>query len=183
MNKKQKKSKLIKIVLAICLLVLVFVTLSIMLTNYNRDHLSIPPPNPLNARLSDPGLLYYSSSSYGLCSNEKGSDGACSSSIYLYSSGKLVGETVWEEENQGNNTNSKNEKQLSESSLEKIITQIKKSDLMVKNCPEQLVMDASWSYQINIDGVKKTFRNPSEACQSKFEKIDELINSIVKSKN
>lgn len=179
MAKKTKERKILKLVL---LVLAIFVLLAIILANLPKAKKKTHTTNniPKDQRLDDPNLLYYSSSSYGLCSSEKGSDGACSSGIYLYSSGKLIGETVWEEENKDNNSNSENEKQLSKDSLEKIIMQIKKSGIMAKNCPEELIMDASWSYQIKLDGAKKTFKNPPDECKAEFDKIDELINSLVK---
>ena len=130
-------------------------------------------------RLEDPELLYASFFSSGLCQNDKGEDGGCYSNDYLYRSGKFIGESGW----QGIakvDVRPTVEKQFSQEVMDRIIKQIRDSGIMAMSCPSQLIMDAWWTYQINIDGAKKTFEtSPPENCQAELNKIDELISNAV----
>jgi hypothetical protein len=131
-------------------------------------------------RLKDPDLLYASFSSYGLCRNDKGEEGGCSTKKYLYLSGKFITVSGWTGIKDKTET-STNEKQLGKDLIGKVSKQIKDSGLMAKTCDGTQAIDASWRYQISLDGVKKEFRNPPDSCKNTFDAIDGLINSAVES--
>ena len=46
---------------------------------------------------------------------------------------------------------------------------------MTKNCSSDSIMDAGWDYQITIDGIKKSFHNPSKDCMVIFDKLEGLL--------
>lgn len=129
-------------------------------------------------RLADPNLLYFSSWWAGLCGNEKNEQGGCYSELYLYSDGKLIkmsGFIKYNEEN-GREPDPDIQKQLSSSTMERIEKTIRDSGVMEKDCPPQTIMDAGWDYQINLDGVKKSFHNPPRDCRDIFDAVDNIIN-------
>lgn len=131
-------------------------------------------PGSRDVRLADPDLLYASSSSSGLCRNEKGEEGGCGFSSYLYASGTLAEETTWSGVD-GSETISPSERQVSEDVVNQITKELRDSGIMNKDCPEQLIMDAGWSYQVTMDGVTKSFDNPPQECQDIFDKADAII--------
>lgn len=120
-------------------------------------------------KLEDPDLLYASTSWAFFCTN-----GPCSYGKYFYNSGKIV-----EIENSVKTL----EKQANKSLVNKVIKLINDSGIMEKNCPPAQIMDAGWSYYINLEGKKRSASNTSADCEDIFDKIDELINSAVKSIN
>lgn len=132
-------------------------------------------------RLADPDLLYASMNWAGLCVNEKQERGGCYGELYLYSDGdfiKKVGFIKYDEEN-GGEENPGVRKQLSSDSIEQVEKIISDSVVMQKDCPPQDIMDAGWDYQINFDGVKKSFHNPPKECLDIFNQIDEKINFAI----
>jgi len=133
-----------------------------------------PVPVGWDVRLADPDLLYASMSSFGLCANEKGEDGGCYTEYYLYKTGKFNQEIGWTGYD-GRKTNSPYEKQLDVAVVAQIIKKIQDSGVMSADCPMQNIMDASWNYQINLDGVKKAWRNPPTICQNVFYAINDIL--------
>lgn len=69
--------------------------------------------------------------------------------------------------------------QLSLAATEKIQKMIRDSRIMTKDCPMGQIMDAGWDYQINLDGVKKSFRNPPENCRDTFNAIDDTLDQPI----
>jgi hypothetical protein len=127
-------------------------------------------------KLADPELLYFSSNWSGLCSNGQGDQGGCYEENYLYSSGLFIKKTgfVLGAETESTST----EKKISDSEVAAIVKKIKNSSLSNSDCPDTTILDAGWDYQINIDGTKTSFHNPSEECKNLFDGIDELVDSI-----
>jgi len=128
-------------------------------------------------RLADPNLLYFSSWWAGLCANEKHEQGGCYRELYLYSDGeyiKMSGFVKYNEED-GKEEDSNVQNQLSSLAIEKIKTMIRDSGIMASDCPTGQIMDAGWDYQINLDGVKKSFHNPPEICRDTFNVIDDTL--------
>lgn len=127
-------------------------------------------------RLKDPNLLYTSTYWAGLCRNSKGERGGCYTERYLYSNGEYVEENGWI----GLNNKTKIQpvdKWLEGTTVREVRKQIEESGLMAKDCLSQEIMDAGWDYQINLDGVKKSFHNPPEECKNIFDNIDQIIDS------
>jgi hypothetical protein len=120
-------------------------------------------------RLEDPDLLYASTSWAFFCTN-----GPCSSGNYFYKSGKIV---------EIDNSVITAEKQANKDLVNQVIKFIKDSGIMEKNCPPAQIMDAGWSYHINLEGRKWSASNTSDDCEDIFDEIDELINSAIKSIN
>ncbi len=175
-----------KIILYIILAIIILLTakiayFEIFKTCGNCGKPAVENPSDTNERLNDPNLLYASFSNYGLCRNNEGEEGGCSYEEYLYLSGKLVTVSGWagSENKVGASTT---EKQLSESSVGEIIKAIKDSGLMAKSCGEIQPIDASWSYHINLDGIRKEFKNPSDECEDIFDEIDNAISSAADDK-
>lgn len=129
---------------------------------------------PWDLRLADPNLLYAATSWYGLCRNDKGEEGGCSDYFYLYLSGKFIHESKWQEL-QNQESASTVEKQLGEETMAKIIKQIKDAEMLTMNCPALEIMDAGWSYQINLEGTKILFHDPPEDCTVELNKVLDLI--------
>jgi hypothetical protein len=125
--------------------------------------------------LEDPNLLYASTFWSGMCRNEKGERGGCYTEIYFYSDGKLVKYSDFISSNGRENNNPPSETQLGLEAVSEVVKQIKDSMIMTKDCPSRQIMDAGWDYQINLDGVKKSFHNPPDECRSTFESIDGII--------
>lgn len=128
-------------------------------------------------RLADPNLLYFSSWWAGLCANEKHETGGCYSELYLYSDGqfiKMSGFIKYDEES-GREENPNIQKQFSSSTVEQIKKIIRDYGVMTKNCPPENIMDAGWDYQINLDGIKKSFHNPPQNCRDTFNAIDDIL--------
>lgn len=158
-----------------------FVLLIIVVANLPQGKTTTTEKPPNDPRLADPDLLYASLSSSGLCSNGKGEEGGCYTHIFLYRSGKYVDESGWQGRNNKNETMPTVEKQFDQSIVDKIIKHIKDSGIMTKNCPSAQTMDAWFSYQVNLDGVKKFFEaSPILECQKIFWEIDSLISSAAK---
>jgi hypothetical protein len=127
--------------------------------------------------LADPNLLYASMWWAGMCSNKKNEAGGCYHELYLYSDGKFVkmsGFIKYNEES-GREPDPSVQKRFSSSTVEQIKKTIRESGVMAKDCPPQEIMDVGWDYQINLDGVKKSFHNPPDDCKATFEFIDGVI--------
>ena len=181
-NKKTGKRKIWKVIV---LILLIFVLLIIVLTNIpvTKDKTAIDKP-PEDIRLEDPNLLYASLNSSGMCSNSKGEEGGCYSRNFLYHSGKYLVESGWEGLNNKKETSSAVEKQFTSIMMDKIIKKIKDSNIMSMECPSVQNTDAWFSYQLNLDGVKKFFAtSPTFECQKIFWQIDILIDSTDKNTN
>ncbi|MFA6447224.1 MAG: hypothetical protein WCW31_03130 [Patescibacteria group bacterium] len=135
--------------------------------------------SPRDQRLADPGLLYASINSYSMCSNDQGQGGACTSETFLFSSGKMIGVSTFD---RGGDNVSKTEttKDLGKATADKIAKQLIDSKVLTDDCSGMQVYDASWSYQVNLNGVMKEFDNPPQTCTAKFDKIDKLINQVAK---
>lgn len=181
-NKKTGKRKIWKV---IALILSIFVLLIIVLANIpvtkNKTTTNNPPKD---IRLEDSNLLYASLNSSGMCSNSKGEEGGCYSRYFLYYSGKYLVESGWAGLNNKKETSPTVEKQFTQNMMDKIIEKIKNSDIMNKDCPSVQNMDAWFSYQLNLDGVKKFFAtSPTYECQKIFWEIDTLINSTAKNTN
>jgi hypothetical protein len=131
-------------------------------------------PNARAIRLADPDLVYASSSWAGLCRNEEGEAGGCYSELYLYKSGRLFEETGWQGTG-GEETSAPLARQLDKAVVDQVIERLRDSGIMSKDCPPREIMDAGWSYQVTLNGVIKTFDNPSDECEEIFDDIDLLI--------
>jgi len=182
MAKKTRKRKILKlIVLILTAFVLLIVVLANLPISKNKTTTDNTPKDP---RLADPDLLYASLSSSGMCRNSNGDEGGCHTYIFLYNSGKYIDESGWEGINSKKVIFPTVEKKFDKSMMDKIIKQIKDLDIMNKDCPSVQNQDAWFSYQLNLDGVKKFFEDsPTYECQKIFWGIDVLINSIAKSVN
>ncbi|MFA6534231.1 MAG: hypothetical protein WCT37_03600 [Patescibacteria group bacterium] len=139
------------------------------------------PINPFEEALADPHLLYAASSWYGLCHSEiSNKDGGCDSQVYLYDSGKYVATSHWAEIGKPETQNPQVEKQLNQATLDEIIKTIRDSEIMNKKCPDGMIVDAGWDYQIQLDGKKKRFIDRPVECQPTLEEIDKIIATAVK---
>lgn len=185
MKKIATKQKKIFLYLGLAIAILFLLPLSLVVwSESRRPPLSSNVPNSKDARLADPNLLYASFSDSGLCSNDKGEEGGCYSRSFLYNSGEYVSESSWSGIDNKRKIYPTTEKKFSKKSMDKIIKQIKDLDIMNKDCPSVQNTDAWFSYQLNLDGVKKFFKSsPTYECQKIFWEIDKLINSIAKSTN
>lgn len=173
-----------KILPPIVLVLAAFVLLMVVVAKLPQGKTTTTTKPPKDSRLDDPNLLYASFSSSGLCSNSKGEEGGCYTHIFLYQSGKYLEESGWQGLNNKEEISPLVEKQFDPSTMAKIIKQIKDSEIMTKDCPSAQTQDAWFSYQLNLDGVKKSFEaSPILDCQKIFWEIDALISSIVKSLN
>lgn len=178
MNKK------IKIILWI-VLVLVIMIAAYTIYNWIFSTCCGPKPTPINntptrdQRLADPNLIYASSWWSGLCGNEKGDTGGCYSDMYLYSTGKFIKDAGFVNYDSKKEANPTIEIDFTATIVEQIINKIRDSGIMEKNCPSSNIMDAGWDYQVNIDGVKKSFSNPPSDCRDAFDKVDDLISSVL----
>ncbi|MDP2873927.1 MAG: hypothetical protein Q8N84_01355 [bacterium] len=171
-----------KILPLMVLVLAALVLLIVVVANLPQNKTTTTDNSPKDSRLDDPNLLYASFSSSGLCSNGKGEEGGCYTHIFLYRSGKYVDESGWQGRNNKNETMPTVEKQFDQSTMVKIIKHIKDSGIMTKNCPSVQNQDAWFSYQINLDGVKKSFEaSPILECQKIFWEIDSLVSSAAKS--
>lgn len=167
---------LMVLVLAACVLLIVVVA------NLPQSKTATTTNPPKDPRLADPDLLYASLSSSGLCSNGKGEEGGCYTHIFLYRDGKYIDESGWEGLNNKKEIMPTVEKQFDQSTLAKIIEQIRESGILKKGCPAQQNMDAWFYYQINLDGTKKVFDfSPPGDCQKILNEINIVINSAAKS--
>lgn len=128
--------------------------------------------------LENSDLLFAVYTGSGLCRNEQGEEGGCYSNTYLYLSGKFIKRFTWVGINERTDKPSV-EKQLSKDSMNQITKKIRDSNILVKNCPPQKIIDASWSYYLNLDGIKKEYKeSPSGECLEDLNKITALINSL-----
>lgn len=131
-----------------------------------------------DSRLADPSLLFASLSGSGMCRNKEGEVGGCHTYTFLYHSGKFISESAWQGLNNKSEVFPTIKKRLSQGEMDKIIQKIRESGVMEKNCPAQLIMDASFFYQINLDGTKKVFaESPPEDCRKILSGIDTSIDS------
>jgi len=176
-------AKKIKIILWIVLSLVILIVCYIVYALIFRTCCS-PKPEPIqkdnitkDQRLADPNLLYFSSWWAGLCANENHEQGGCYKELYLYSDGKFIKMSGFVKYNEGSGKEEdpSAQEQLSPAAVEKIKKMIRDSGVMVGDCPAGQIMDAGWNYQINLDGVKKSFRNPSENCQDTFSVIDDTL--------
>jgi hypothetical protein len=131
--------------------------------------------SPKELRLADPDLLYFSSWWSGMCRNSAGEEGGCYGEMYFYNTGKFIKESGWTGYDGKKQVNPGVEKQLDLKMVENIKDTIRTSGIMAKNCSTQEIMDAGWNYEINLDGAKKSFRNPPEDCKATFEFIDGVV--------
>ena len=140
-------------------------------------NLSVPAPTPPakeEISLDDPSLLYFKGSGSGECGTPEGEKGGCFNRTYLYISGKLILESGWRAIDDHTPHEAIVEKQLSKNVVNKIISQIKNSGLLTKDCSAtERVYDYWASYQIQVDSIKKAIKFP--ACQDELDKVDELI--------
>lgn len=177
MTKKKKITFLVILALFIALLAwLVFYQLFKTCGNCGKP--PVKAPTAKQARLEDPELLYASLTSFDLCGNGQGQQGGCYTELYLYQDGKfekLSGFVTFDNPRQRDEKPAV-EKQLGQKFADTIASEIKKSGLMLKDCPPQMIMDAGWDYKINLDGEKTGYHNPPKVCQDEFDKIDKLIN-------
>lgn len=134
-----------------------------------------PTPTERDQRLKDPNLLYASSWWAGLCSNDKNENGGCYGDSYLYKNGQFIKKSGFQKYDGPREDNQPIEKQLSAVELEQFIRQIKDSGIMTKDCPTALIDDAGWDFQIEIDGVKKSFHNSVNECRDILESIDATL--------
>lgn len=128
-------------------------------------------------RLADPNLLYSSSSTAGLCA--KGNkQGGCYANTYLYIDGRLLKNSGFYNYDSKNREDSQPiQIQINSAVTSQINKKINDSNIMNKDCPNGQIMDAGWDYQINFNGVKKTFHNVYGDCKKVFDDIDQLIKS------
>jgi len=178
MIKKPGKRKIWKVIV---LILLIFVLLIIVLANIpvTKDKITTDNP-PEDPRLEDPDLLYASLNSSGMCSNSKGEEGGCYSRNFLFHSGKYLVESGWEGLNNIKETSPAVEKQFTPNMMAKIVKKIKDSNIMSMECPSVQNTDTWFSYQLNLDGVKKFFAaSPTFECQKIFWEIDVLIDSAI----
>lgn len=118
-------------------------------------------PQDLNDQFKNTNevLLYEKQESWGPCPNP---EGGCFLNTYLYSSGRLVLESLETEE-----------LQLSSESVDKITSEIKNSGVMKTRCKETEVVDYWATYNLNIDRKNKTIRFPG--CEDELKLIDNVI--------
>ena len=159
-----------KIIWAIVIAAVALLVILPYLGEIAREHTKTADvPTPRDLRLTDPDLFYAASSWSGMCSNEKGEEGGCIDYFYLYNSGKFIHEFEWQGSD-GRISTSSSEKMLGEKAVAEIVKQIKDAKLLTRDCPALEIMDAGWSYRINLDGVKKSFDNPPEDCAVELNK-------------
>lgn len=160
-------AKKIKVILWIILIVLLGVSvywLYSLTWDTERIISGVKPPS----RLDDSDLVYASQYWAGLCSRGN-EEGDCYDEIYLYNSGKFIKEAGFVTSGNKREIDPTVEKNLGVTMVNQIIKKIKDSGVMAKDCPPREIMDAGWDYQITIDKVKKSFRNPSLDCQDVFD--------------
>ncbi len=167
--------KNIKIIL---LIIVVVIVLLVALAIWYGGR--ITPSVKITTRLDDLDLVYASQYWAGLCGNEKGDTGGCYTEMYLYGSGKFVKESgfIHYSDNK-RDIDPTVERNLTAVLVQQIINKIKDSGVMEKDCPPGTIMDAGWDFQIDIDGVKRSFHNPPPDCRDTFDEVDNLINSIL----
>jgi hypothetical protein len=173
-----KKIFLIIIILVIVLLIGYIIYWLIFRTCCGQTSLPVEAGSTKEERLADPNLLYASSSWAGLCSNDKQERGGCYTDIYLYSNGNLVRDSGFVPYDGERQANPVSELEVESAMMSKILEKINNSRIMEKDCPPNLIMDAGWDYEINLDGVKKSFHNPPDDCQEIFFYIDNIISSV-----
>lgn len=133
--------------------------------------------------LADPHLLYASAFSAGMCRSEiTNEEGGCHSETYLYDSGRYVATGYWEGLGHKHIDQPRVEKELGKTVVDKIIKIIQTSGIMNKECPEYLTVDASWDYQVQIGGQKKSFVNRPAQCQPTLDEISKILTAAAKAK-
>jgi len=143
--------------------------------NGERTISGIKPPS----RLNDPGLAYAYQFSSGFCNNGEGEQGGCYAYMYLYDSGKFVKESGFVRSDDTVDVHPTIERDFSGPIAEGIIDKIRRTGVLGKNCPETPIEDADYFYQVNIDGVKKSFSNPPPDCKYDLDSVLDLINATV----
>ena len=124
--------------------------------------------------INAPDLLYAKRTWSGLCANQEGETGGCSSRTYLYLSGKLVMESDWTDGTK-KIINPTTQKELDRNFVVQIIKQIRDFGILDKACKAGLVFDYGANYFINLDGAQKEIEFPG--CESELNEIDKLIDS------
>lgn len=169
------KKHLVKIIKEIILgIVVIFITL-IIIGYFTPDNGTSQNDNK-NTKLNNPDLLYSSRFWAGLCGNDKGEDGGCYTEFYLYNSGKLVKDEGFVKYLTNKKEVETTEKQLNQNFIDEIKSEINNSGIIVRSCAPETIYDVGWDYQINVNGLKKSFRNPPPHCKDIFDKIDNLLN-------
>ena len=131
------------------LVVLISITILIILFSLNKTSINE----------NEDILIYEKKESGGPCANP---DGGCFLSTSLYSSGRLVLESL-----------ETNELQLTEESVDTIIIKIKNSGIMSMQCEGPIILDYSATYNFNIEGETKTIYFPG--CENELNTIDAII--------
>ncbi|OGZ08136.1 MAG: hypothetical protein A3C93_00860 [Candidatus Lloydbacteria bacterium RIFCSPHIGHO2_02_FULL_54_17] len=131
--------------------------------------------NSAETNTRSPDLIYEKNSG-GLCATPEG-EGGCFTRVRLSLSGKLSTEEeyqVYGGEIKVSPTVS--EQQLSPEQIEKILSEIKKSDVFNKECPAGETFDYSASYYLHADGIEKEIEFPG--CEEELDNIDTLISAF-----
>ncbi len=176
MTKKPKKKNLLKRIILI-LAVLIFLAVVLLKLSGEKKTTTTTTGGGYDiARLSDVDLLFASFFGTGACEGA-GEQGGCYAYNFLYQSGRFINESG----HQANNktwTKVTTERQFSQNSMDNIISEIRSSGILQKNCSASLDLDVSVFHQIKLDSVKKTFGSlPPVECQKILDKIDALIES------
>jgi len=107
-----------------------------------------------------------------------GEEGGCYTEYYLYNSGQFVKILGWVGMNE-KKSESADEKYLNVALVDQVKQQFKDLGIMSQDCPVTIVTDIAWNYQINLEGVKKSWRNPPGNCKTIFDSIDKILNSAM----
>lgn len=167
--------KIIYLVLVIAIGSIVFAGCSKPVNPPKTDGTGSRTENGTEDVIDQTDLLYSSTSWAGLCGKD-GKDGGCAWETYLYTTGKVLDVSVFQEW-EGKKDETRNEKQLTPEQVDAVIKKIKDSGIMDKKCEMGTIMDAGWDYKIILDGKEKTFRNPPDDCNKIFNELDKLIGS------
>jgi len=171
----KKSLSVIGIILAVLIVLFIVSVIWSLYRGEDRPALVVAP-NTFEIMLADSHLLYASTFSYGMCLSEvTNEDGGCHSETYLSDSGKYIATGFWEGLGDKRIEEPRVEKQLSFAVVNKIIKTIRDSGIMNKQCPDGMTVDASWDYQLQLDGQKKRFINRPVECQPTLEEIDKII--------
>ncbi len=178
--------KILKIiVIIVAILISLFIILTISVNYYGQKSINQPQPamtsSTFELMLSDPHLFYGASFSYGLCHSEiANEDGGCHSEIYLYDSGQYISTGYWEGIGNKRIDAPSVEKKFGKIVMDKIIKLIRDSEIMNKECPDGMTVDASWDYQLQLGDQKKRFINRPVECQPTLDEVDKIIAEATK---
>ncbi|MCX6739455.1 MAG: hypothetical protein NT098_05435 [Candidatus Parcubacteria bacterium] len=169
--------KVLKIIgVTIALLILLILWLAYPWQKQNAEPSPVSTPSAFEMALADPNLLYAYSSWSGMCRSEiNREEGGCHSEAYLYDSGKYVSTGFWEGMGNKKIESPRVEKQLSKVAMDGILTKMRDSGIMDKECPDNMTVDAGWDYQLQLDGKKKRFINRPVECQKILDEIGKII--------